>query len=260
MTVKFENPPINELIIATYFNPPPVELRSEHIGLYWHQIRKEFPKARQQPGVGGAEMLVNAPGEIYPMPRFWFISEDDVMLQQVQKNAFMFNWRRRDGDYPHFDEHLKPRFDAHYLRFAEFVRAETGVDLSIDVAELTYVNTIEPCEFWSGPQDTSNVIPSLSHLDIGIPNAERGAMNCVFTYMTNEDVNLRVSVRDAHASGDPSKPMLVFEIRANAKLNQASKSDADSWWERAHKSIIECFTGMTSIEIQHKYWKIKEAA
>ena len=260
MTVKFENPPINELIIASYFDPPPVDLRSEHIGLYWHRIRKEFPKCSQQPPLGGAEILTNAPSEIYPMARFWFISEDDVMLQQVQKNAFMFNWRRRDSDYPHFDEHLKPAFDRHYARFAEFVREETAADLLIDVAELTYVNTIEPCDYWTGPGDTPNVIPTISQIDIGVSGAQPGAMNCTFTYMTDGDVNLKVAIRDAFAVSDSTKPMLVFEIRATAKLGQATKNDADAWWERAHASIIECFTGMTNAEVQHTYWRKREVA
>lgn len=30
MNMRFENPPINELIVAAYFDPPLLKLRNEH--------------------------------------------------------------------------------------------------------------------------------------------------------------------------------------------------------------------------------------
>lgn len=33
MKIRFQNPPINELVLADYLSPPVFTLRSEHIGL-----------------------------------------------------------------------------------------------------------------------------------------------------------------------------------------------------------------------------------
>ena len=145
MAIKFKTPPINELIISTFFNPPLANLRSEHIGLFWATIKKDFPIVSQQPPIAGGADIIGP--EVFPIPRYWFISEDQINLIQVQKNAFIFNWRRRNGDYPHFFENLKPAFDKNFSVFEEFARAETETtNLPIDLCELTYVNAIERCE------------------------------------------------------------------------------------------------------------------
>ena len=259
MAVKFENAPINELVIATYFNPPLLNFRSEHVGLLWGHYREEFPISHQQPAVGGIDILGPTSGEILPMPRFWFVSEDDINLIQVQKNALMFNWRRRDDEYPHFNKDLKPRFDYYYAQFADFMKDELGADLQIDLCELTYINTFHPCEYWNGPDDTANIIPSFRRVSTGIDGAQDASFNCVYTYLVNDDVNLRVSIRNGHVTENPSVPALIFEIRASARLGQVRKSVADAWFDRAHEAIINCFVGMTNPDIQHKYWKPKEA-
>ena len=94
MNVKYKNPPINELIIGAYFDQPIVPLRSEHVGLFWAEVRTKFPKIQQQPELSLPIMgptltfQIGLTDEPYPMPRFWLISEDDTILMQIQKNAF----------------------------------------------------------------------------------------------------------------------------------------------------------------------------
>jgi len=258
MKTRFQNPPINELVIATYFNPPLFALRSEHVGLFWSRVRKDFPVVEQQPPVGGAETFELIGGEIFPMPRFWFVADDQVNLLQLQKNALMLNWRRRDADYPHFDEHLKPAFDRYYRVFEDFAREDVGAsEIKIDVCELTYINTVEACEYWRGPEDTAKIIPSFVMPDIGLPSQDAPAFNCTFAFMLAPDLQLRVAIRNGEATAQPAKPVLVFEIRAAGRLTQGgSKSAADAWFERAHDAIIKCFVGMTSRDIQHTYWKL----
>jgi uncharacterized protein (TIGR04255 family) len=256
MKVRFESPPINELVIATYFNPPLFSLRSEHVGLFWSRIRSEFPVVEQQAPVGGAEVFGQVPGELFPLPRFWFVAEDKINLIQLQKNAFMLNWRRRNTDYPHFAENLKPAFDKYFRIFEDFVRDDAGVqDIKIDLCELTYINTIEACQYWRGPQDTATVIPSFVMPDTGIKTTAAPAFNCSYVHVLSNDLQLRVVIRNGEATAKPGTPVLVLEIKATGRLGQVGKSAADAWFERAHDAIIACFVGMTSKEIQHTYWK-----
>jgi hypothetical protein len=61
MTVKFRNPPINELVIGVYFSRELEGLRAEHVGLFWSTIRAEFPTIQQQPVIvpplGGGKLV-----------------------------------------------------------------------------------------------------------------------------------------------------------------------------------------------------------
>ena len=257
MRVKFENPPINELVIATYFSSPISQLRIEHIGLFWSKINSEFTTIKQHPPVGGAQAFEMASSDFAPMPRFWFISEDQSNLIQVQKNAFMFNWRKRNGEYPHFAAIVKPNFDKYYSAFSEFLRLEVGAhDWSIDLCELTYINKITPCEYWNQAQDTSDVIPSFSVPDIGGGEDSNPEFNCTYSHVIANDLQLRIGIRSARLRSDSNVPVLVFEIRATGRLGKVAKSSADAWYERAHDAIISCFLRMTSKKIQSHHWKV----
>lgn len=255
MTLKFKKPPINELIISTYFNPPIHGLRNEHIGLFWHSIKDEFPVVSQQPPIPNTNLTIEE--EIFPMPRYWMISLDDTNVIQIQKHAFMLNWRHRDTEYPYY-ENIKPIFDKYYSKFQDFLvteiqKTETNRP-QIDVCELTYINTIESCDYWSGPGDVDKVIPSFSIPTIKPPPKAEPGYNCSFAYIIDDDLQLRVSVRNAQAAQHPETPVLVLEIRASGRIDPTNKSTADSWFDRGHQAISSCFLSLTNPDIQRKYW------
>ena len=255
MKTRFQNPPINEVAISIHFSPPLSALRNEHVGLFWSKIRDRFPTVEQREPTGGVSAFSMTSGDVFPMPRFWFISEDQASLIQIQKDTFIFNWRRSDTAYPHFDEHIKPAFDKYYRVFEEFVRTDAGVqEFGIDRRTLTYHNMIEPCDYWEGRQDTVKVIPSFAVPGCGHVCNDGTAFNCRYLYRLASDLHLGVTLR----SVDPPSgklPVLVFEISAFGCPGEAGESAADLWDERAHDAIISCFMSMTSKEIQRAYWK-----
>ena len=261
MNVRFKNPPINELVIGAYFDPPLLALRSEHIGLFWERLRDIFPTVEQReplsgvaqsPGPGGVVTISN---EFLPMPRYWFVSEDNVNLIQVQKNAFLLNWRSRDTDYPHFTEHLKPNFDKYYGIFERFLREDVGEQsVRIGLCELTYVDLIEPCTYWQGPQDTSNVIPSFVLPDCGLGDSVASAFNTVYRYELGPRSQLHVAIRTTEAANEPDSPRLVLEFKALGHLGGVPKSDTASWYSEAHDAIVSRFLNMTSKDVQRIYW------
>lgn len=251
MPVNFKKPPVNEVVIATRFNPV-LELRSEHIGLFWSQIRNEFPVVKQQPPVD----MVRSSNEIFPMPRFWFTAKDEAVIQ-VQKNAIVFNWRRLDDGttYPRY-RFIKPKFDHYFTVFQDFVRKEVSPDeITIDLCELTYVNMIQKCQFWTGPQDTNKILPSFSSLSTGIDDYDLSDVNCSFFFRATGDLRLQVRVRSGMSVTNPNVPILVFEIKATEQVGNITKSEADEWIDRAHVAVMNCFLGMTSQGIQTEYWK-----
>jgi hypothetical protein len=42
MAVTFYKPPIEEVIVGAYFAQP-IPLRSEYVGLFWSEVRKDLP-------------------------------------------------------------------------------------------------------------------------------------------------------------------------------------------------------------------------
>ncbi len=263
MKVRFKNPPINELIIGVYFNPPIFPLRSEHIGLLWSRFRDDFPKVEQrEPFFVGA--LDNPSAQItsneFPfMPRYWFVSEDEVNLIQIQKDAFLLNWRKREAEYPHFDERLKPCFVDYLSKFKKFLLEEFGMsDIEIGICELTYIDVIEPCDFWQGPQDTSRLIPSFVTPDFGIETGSATAFNCVYHHKAEPELQLRTSIQTGESTAEPKSPRLILEFKALGQPAIAEPLDIVRWYDRAHDAIIAQFLSMTDKQIQRTYWVPEE--
>ena len=263
MSTEFNNPPVNEVVVAAYFNPPLSAFRSEHVGLFWERIKSEFPVVRQQPPVGfppevGPDGIAD---ELFPMPRYWFVADDEIYLIQVEKNAFIFNWRRRGSSkYPRFYKEIKPAFDKYYSLFDEFIRTETNIArLSIGLCELTYVNTLEQCDFWTGLEDTATVIPSFSAVSPGLDTAELLGFRYQYGYKVAKNLSLNIGIRTGTTPQKSADPTLVFEIKTTGRPEQTTKFALDKWFEHAHKTIVNCFVGITSRDVQIKYWKqVKE--
>ena len=261
MVLEFSNPPINEVVIGTYFNAPFSAFRSEHLGLLWTKFRSEFPTVTQQPPLMTlqAQNLQTPPEEVFPMPRYWFISGDETYLIQVQKNAFIFNWRRRDENaYPGYDRALKPSFDKYYDIFEEFIRTELGsAKPAIDQCELTYINAIGSVEYWSGPEDTSKVIPSFTVPTFLEDQAHLKATNCEYSYEVDPNTHLHLVVRVVPRPQQPDVSGLVLEIGMRGPQAEGTKAEADLWFRAAHDLIGQCFMAVTSRDIQETYWNLR---
>ena len=192
----------------------------------------------------------------FPMPRYWFIAADEINLIQIQKDAFMFNWRRREGKYPRFHSNIKPIFDKYYDLFSDFIQTEFSItELPISLCELTYVNVIESCDYWAGPQDTSKVIPSFSIIAPDIDDSAAKEFNCNYVCRSPSDLQLNIGIRSGVKNQQKDAPFLIFEIRAYGRFEQIVKQGTDKWFERAHNAIIRCFLNITNQDIQNQFWK-----
>ena len=263
MKVRFKNPPINEVVIGAYFDPPLTALRSEHIGLLWARLREEFPAVEQRPPISSAvqsqEDILTFDIEFMPMPRYWFVSEDEATVIQVQKEVFLLNWRRRNSEYPHYAENLKPGFDRYYRILEEFLKDDVGLERpEIGRCELTYIDMIKPSEYWQGPQDTSNIIRSFSIPDCASAQDTAPVFNCAYRYNVDSNLQLHVTIRSAELVDSLGSPFLYLEFKAFGAPNGPEKSDADTWYDRAHEVIVAQFMNMTNEQIQRNLWVREE--
>ena len=255
---EFSTPPVREVAIATYFNAPISDFRNEYIGIFWEKIRKEFPNVQQVPPTGypaGIGIDV-AEDEIFPMPRYWFVSRDDTQLIQIEKNAFIFSWRAgQSSEYPGFDREIKPLHDRYYALFDEFVRQELKVaKLTIRYCELTYINIINESEYWTMPGDTNRVIPSFSIPNPCTEQALPMGFHCKYLYETQPNSALTIAIRSGITSESPETPILVVELEMSSMLEEGTRSEANEWLELAHGEINRCFMGITSRDVQREFW------
>ena len=253
MSMEFEHPPVNEVAISVFFNPHLANFRNEHVGLYWEKIKSVFPTVKQQIPVNFDLQFDR--DEVSPLPRYWFISGDQTNLIQLQKKAFIFNWRHREGSaYPRY-QGIKPAFDEQYAIFSEFVRTEIGMtELTIGTCDLTYVNSIKAGEFWAGPQQTRNVIPSFSPIHIGTDSVEHSAFNYNYTYKLSNELQITININSALQVPPDNAPVLTFEIKASNQIQGGSQDVPDEWFQAAHTAILDCFLKMTDETIQKERW------
>lgn len=259
---KFSNPPITEVAVSL-FHLPVLELRAQHIGLYWNRIRDRYPLCNQQPVVAlvptdQQQLFMDMPGEIFPLPRFWFYSDKHPTLIQVQRNAFLLNWRRLEGtdpgDYPHYEEVIKDfwkEIEIYMAFLAEVL--ENKIDV-LQRCELNYINLIQPSEFFNTLDDIKTVLPWLSGLaDLAASGRELAGLNSAISHRLNQNLQLDIGVRLGRRS-DGGEIGLGLDIKAHGIPADLSLDGARAWYELAHDAIYQMFLELTSKEMQEKLW------
>jgi uncharacterized protein (TIGR04255 family) len=261
--IKFTNPPVNELVIAL-FHIPIGDLKAQHIGIYWDCIRKKYPLCDQQPVVSLPDaqpgtMLMEAPGDVFPLPRFWFHNTTLPTLIQIQRNAFMLNWRRSpalaNNEYPHYEAVAKD-FWKEFEDYKTFVQDFVGGKLDpIQRCELTYVNLITPNELFSTPAQFVNVLPPVSSFfDIQSDDRELAGLNATVTYRVNPTLLIDLTVRLGRRA-DTGGLAVGLELKAHGVPGDLSLEGAQAWYDVAHDATYRLFLDATAKAVQEKIWK-----
>ena len=256
--IKFENPPINELVLAL-FHLPIVEMKAQHIGLYWNRIRDRYPLCEQQPPIvnpSETQPFPDAPGEVFPLPRFWFFSDVHPTLIQIQRNAFIFNWRRgTTSEYPHY-ETVEKDFWQELGDYKTFVQELGGQGLDvIQRCELTYINVIPPNEFFANPAQLMNVLPLIASLsDIQTDDRQIAGLNATVTYRVNPTLLIDLAVRLGRRS-DTKELVAILEIKAHGVPSDLSLEGTRSWYDSAHEATYKIFLDATAEQVQRLIWK-----
>lgn len=256
--IKFENPPINELIIAIYFAPI-LELKAQHIGKYWDTICKRYPTCEQQAPISFMGIITDAPGDIFPLPRFWFHSGQGTPLVQVQRDAFMFNWRA-DGNnkYPHYEQ-VKNTFVEELKNFISFLKTTISYDIKFATRyELTYINLVYENELWTGVADVGKLFPPLSSLgSFDAKSRKLVGLNCTSTYVLRENLSADSTVRFGKRV-DTQQTAAILELKAHGS-QELSVDDVLAWYDQAHDATYEMFLDFTDQTMQRTIWKPKNA-
>jgi uncharacterized protein (TIGR04255 family) len=249
---NYAKPPIDEVAIGVQLAP--INGWTEpYFGLFWSKVRDDYPKVQSQPRIEGPiENFNQAPSPVPqiqflpPGGRSWYISQDDESLIQIQNNRFVQNWRRRQGDYPHFED-LKDRFWRSYNVFRDLISVENLPTPVIQQLELSYINWIQDI-----PVDEYLKIGQASYVTVedvdSVPETQDWGARYQVRSAGEPVARLYVQCQQAIRVGNPhpgagTQLSLVYR----APFDQGMSDDQlEDHLEKGRSTIVRTFTEITT--------------
>jgi uncharacterized protein (TIGR04255 family) len=257
--VRFERPPVVEVVCGVLFGTLPA-LRTAHVGLFWNLLRTDFPDVDEAPPLvpiveGQEAPLLEAMGAVIeaPLPRTWFRSVDGHALIQLQRDRFLYNWKRDsplDGSYPSYD-FVIAEFERRWDQFVGFVGQERLGELVPRQFELVYVNIVprdiippgDPVLVDHGRSTQSpRFLPEPESFSWRTSYALPGGQGRFHVAAT--------SVRQ-QTTGEPA---IRAELTARG-INDAPKEKMRDWFDLAHEWIVNGFVDVTTRTMQESAWR-----
>lgn len=258
---SYENPPLEEVVCGIQFESLK-QFTSARAGLFWNAIRDRYPQNEDQPPLPHQKELPEPQptpeNQFFQMPftpRSWFLSADKTQLVQLQRDRFVRNWRRVNGneEYPRFPT-LIGDFKRDWLAFDEYVKTEQLGEIKIDQCELTYINHIDKGEGWNSFAEIGKVFNFIQPTSRSGLLIEPETLSWAGAYKL-PDGRGRLSVEMNPAfRGRDLKMVLSLIIRARGAPLGESTEEAFSWLELAHEWVVKSFDDLTDPEM-HKLWK-----
>jgi uncharacterized protein (TIGR04255 family) len=250
---KYNNPPLDEVVLGATFEPLH-RLKVPYIGLFWDRTRVYFPRCEQAPIIGNIDEIID-PQIGLPVPRVWLINSTDDQLMQIQKNKFFFNWRKRQGSYPHFDS-LYSGFLENFTQWKGFIAEYDLGEISIRNYELTYFNSILQGEGWDNLDTIQSLFPDICWRDKAdrfLHSANNLIWQMVFDFPDNYG-NLVIKVHKAFRTLD-KHPLLRLELTARGFNEDELQNGMKKWFDTAHEWIVRSFEDIADERVQREEWR-----
>ncbi len=271
-SVHFERPPLVEVAFGILFSPI-AKLLPPHLGVLWGKWRSEFPQfgeAPPLPPVVEFEEGSASPANISlnfsttpPMARIWYVSNDGQNVIQVQKDRFVYNWRKNQKEtaYPHYATAWK-EFQRRTEEFTTFLQENSLGEIHPVQYELTYVDHIAPSERLRDlglAMLLARVFPDFSWRNAphrSLPEPVGFEHHLVFP-LPDARGKLHVTIRSAVRAPD-HQPLLIVESLARGIDSAGRPAIMNSWFDVAHNQIVAAFMNLTDEDIQRTDWGKKE--
>jgi len=261
----YENPPLIEVVCGVLFRPIK-NLLAPHIGLLWQKFRPIYSTCREATPLGpvveqfeGEESrpVELAFGEVPPLPRVWFVHENDQGVIQVQRDRFLHNWRKvgPDDEYPRYHRVIG-MFREHLETFDAFLRQMDFGEINPRQYEMTYVNLIPVEDGWESLAEIGGVMPDLSWRPIPdrfLPTFESCRWHADFL-LPDRAGRLHVALHTGRRKED-GRPVLRLELTARGIGADTGRVAMWDWFDLAHEWIVRGFTDLTGDGIQRQVWK-----
>ena len=259
---KFDAPPVVETVLGIEFVPL-AQWDVPHFGLFWNEIRSEFPNFESKPPLGSAiespeAMPVRLQLELQEKldPRCWFLTDDKQRLIQVQNNRFLYNWRKGDSatPYPEYDASVRPAFARESKRFSDFLSTVGLGPIEVLQGEVTYVNHLEIGKGWLSAADLTNVLRCWAEPKGGtfLPSPEGVSLDVRYRFPKNLG-RLHVSLRPAVRNTDGAE-ILQLKLTARGRPEGSDLDSALIWLDTGREWVVRGFADLTT-DAMHKIWR-----
>ena len=261
---KFDDPPVIETVLGVEFSGLD-NWGVPHFGLLWIHMRDRFPRWDVKPPlvseIENFDRSASKPQSSMqiltePEMRCWFVDEDDKTLVQIQKDRFIYNWRKTDTNdkYPHYEDSVRPAFEQVWKEFNNFVNQEQLGNLNILQCEVTYINHLEIGIGWESTSDFGKVFTTLTDPERGefLPLPEALSFNSAYQ-MPEKSGRLRVSVKPAFRNKD-GKEILQLTLTARVKPSEGDFASLMRCLDLGREWVVRGFADLTT-QRMHKIWK-----
>jgi uncharacterized protein (TIGR04255 family) len=262
--VDFKSPPVVEVVCSVSFKPLTAFL-TPHIGLLWEKFKSDYPEFKEFAPLGPAfDMFADFPPQpkieivsVPLLPRIWFIQRQGDDILQIQRDRFLYNWKKasEDHEYPRYRQ-IKPAFIGRFSDFRDFVSQNALGTIEPLQFEMTYINHIFQGEGWQSLEDIGKVFPDFifqSRKDRFLPALSGVNWHTSFP-LPEHTSRLHVVIRNAKLR-DTGKPLLIFELTVRGIGAERTLESMSSWFDTARAWIVRGFDDLTGREIQRGIWK-----
>lgn len=262
-TPKFRYPPVIETLLSVQFARLE-KFSIPYFGLFWSEIRDAYPEQEVQPPVGQeVEQFGQPPGPLTlnlalvqePLARCWFISREGDQLIQVQRDRFIRNWRKppeapESREYPEYRV-LRPRFEADWLKFVQFLEREGIGRPEVNQCEVTYVNHIPVGDGSFGKLD--GMLRILAAPGGGfLPEPEILSLDVRYV-MHDKRGRLHVTLHPAIRRHDGER-VIQLTLTARGRPASAAHADVMAWLDLGHDWVVSGFADLTTRSM-HDQWE-----
>jgi len=251
----YKRPPVDEVVCSIQFAPLET-WKIAHVGAFWERIKGEFPKCEHAPPLDVAGPENNDPATGLPLPRVWLISQDETQLVQLQRNRFIYNWRKRPSGGPYIGyEAIRDVFLRNLFRYRDFFHEQRIGDILPRQFELAYIDIVPQGEGWEAHTDIGKILPVLGAMssnsfDLQVTGLDFG------TILAAPDIGGAVHVRINQGTRiSDGKPLFRLEFRAFGIDSGPSIDAVPTWLDRAHDQITSVFAKATSDYARNELWQ-----
>ncbi len=262
---EFDRPPVSEVALSIEFSPLE-RWGAAHGGLYWSRIIRDYPRTETHQPIAsqiekfGSDTWQQQPGPKLKMIdpagiRFWFLTDDETRLIQIQRDRLIVNWRKVKGTevYPRYESDIRPRFKREFASFIGFVQERELGKIDVQQCDVTYVNDIPLGEGWDSLSDLPKLLGVCSPLRPGsfLPMMETLFLQGSFE-MPHNHGRFHFATQFLKRMTDERE---VYQLRltARGKPDSSSESDVLSWLDIGREWVVRGFADLTTPEA-HNLW------
>lgn len=260
---EYEKPPLTEVVCGITFKSLD-RLTASHIGILWGEYQPDYPKVEEYPPLAspieifqGQEMRPEIEfSNVPPLPREMFISVDGDFVIQVQRDRYIFNWRRfsESGIYPRYPS-IIDKFESNYAVFRNLM-AKGHIEPELIQYELTYNNHIVQGDLWEEPGDLGNIFNFANVSIDGAILSKPEHVNWRTTFLLPDNAGrLHATIRTNSVRRSDNKPVIMFELTVRGMAKDVNEKSRRKWFDVAREWIVRGFTDLTTNKSQQDLWR-----